>query len=937
MGFIGRVPQVAANDRTKVTAPVIEDPRNLPGTNLNLTIRVWNVGPLPEDMDAWQVRLKLDPGILKITKLFPGPILHQIADDFGGSVFDTLLFNATEGTVAANELLNLSTPPDPQPVDAGWTGSTGDLLYVQVQVLAIGVSNITITQDQLNDIDGRVFTAIRILGCFNQDVCNGIFANLTPGPGDSVIRILCQGVLPATRTCTDSSLSTFETVVYDSNSNGAYNQGELIMVGPTPSNGARLVDDPKVMFRDTVPTGGGNNVWDESETVFYDTNGTLAGRVSLLGNPTASNTLIKHDSLIRIADSDNNGALEGIVRVTVRLENLGGTNIDGSQEDVDAIQAIYTYDPTILRPMRVSYGATPGPVLPDQGRFTSLVRNHCTANGVPLDAVSPDEINGRMQTSTLCTTTNVDVGLGCDPATRDPSLQGTCPGDPATSGATPLQNVDAVRVQFMILGRGNFTLVNFAGSPGNPGSKLTDIEGTTQTTVRATLQHGSFDNRAAADQPPVAKFTFTPANPITGQLVTFDGTNSTDIDGIITAYSWSFGDGNTATGAIVTYAFTQQGAYTVTLTVTDDAGLTGTTSQFLMVQPPTHDVGITVIDPEPKAAISGQSVVVVVTLMNLGQQAETVGITVYYDSHVAATLQGVYVPRSVFGYYIPVFWDTSGIPTGNYTISANVFLSTDQNPANDNLTDGQVTILPPPMITVTPYSGMLGDKVTVHGYGFPVSPYPGPFPSPVIIQVTFDDQFLGFTTTNNGTFDFVFNVPHAQVGPHEIRAYAQIYPFPLEAATNFTVLAEPTTGTLAIDVSVGMLYFPGDTVPVYVLTSLNGSPADAAVVHLTLLLPNGTAKSLSLQSVGPGLYKASYKVPASGSIGTYALVGAAQQNRMNASGLVSFEVKNSWISSNGPRVGIAAGAVGAVVLFGLAWRRGFLTRRRKNGEIPILG
>ncbi len=178
--FVGTVPRVAASARTKVTAPVIEDVSKGPGSNLNLTLQVWNVGPLPEDMDAWQVRLKLDPGILKITKLFPGPVLHQIADDFGGSVFDTLHFNATAGTVDANELLDLSTPPSPQPVDAGWTGSAGDLLYIQVQVLAIGVSNITITQNQLNDIDGRDVTRIPIRGCFSREVCNGLFTNV-PG------------------------------------------------------------------------------------------------------------------------------------------------------------------------------------------------------------------------------------------------------------------------------------------------------------------------------------------------------------------------------------------------------------------------------------------------------------------------------------------------------------------------------------------------------------------------------------------------------------------------------------------------------------------------------------------------------------------------------------------------------------------------------------
>ncbi len=177
-----RAPVAVAGPQTQITAPIVINSDLGPGSQLNLTIQVRNVGPLPEDIDAWQVRLRLDPVILKITNLHPGPILHQIADDFGGNVLDTLQFNATEGTVDANELLDLSSPPNPQPVNAGWTGSVGDLLYVQAQVLATGVSNLTITQSQLNDIDGRSFTAVPTQGCFSPEVCNGVFANVPDLP-----------------------------------------------------------------------------------------------------------------------------------------------------------------------------------------------------------------------------------------------------------------------------------------------------------------------------------------------------------------------------------------------------------------------------------------------------------------------------------------------------------------------------------------------------------------------------------------------------------------------------------------------------------------------------------------------------------------------------------------------------------------------------------
>jgi hypothetical protein len=69
-----------------------------------------------------------------------------------------------------------------------------------------------------------------------------------------------------------------------------------------------------------------------------------------------------------------------------------------------------------------------------------------------------------------------------------------------------------------------------------------------------------------------------PGGPYTGlvnALITFDGTGSYDSDGgSIVNYAWSFGNGFsiTTTERTVQYAYPQAGTYTVTLTVTDNAG-----------------------------------------------------------------------------------------------------------------------------------------------------------------------------------------------------------------------------------------------------------------------------------------------------------------------------------------------------------------------------
>lgn len=88
---------------------------------------------------------------------------------------------------------------------------------------------------------------------------------------------------------------------------------------------------------------------------------------------------------------------------------------------------------------------------------------------------------------------------------------------------------------------------------------------------------------AVADQPspPVASFTFA-ANQL---AVAFTDT-STDGDGVIAARSWSFGDGATSTAANPSHTYAAAGTYQVQLTVTDDDGLTATTTRQVTVTRP---------------------------------------------------------------------------------------------------------------------------------------------------------------------------------------------------------------------------------------------------------------------------------------------------------------------------------------------------------------
>jgi len=78
-----------------------------------------------------------------------------------------------------------------------------------------------------------------------------------------------------------------------------------------------------------------------------------------------------------------------------------------------------------------------------------------------------------------------------------------------------------------------------------------------------------------ANVAPTAAFTFN----CTGLTCAFDASSSTDPDGSLTAYNWTFGNGATATGATANVTYAAAGDYTVTLTVTDDQGATAQVSQ----------------------------------------------------------------------------------------------------------------------------------------------------------------------------------------------------------------------------------------------------------------------------------------------------------------------------------------------------------------------
>jgi len=114
------------------------------------------------------------------------------------------------------------------------------------------------------------------------------------------------------------------------------------------------------------------------------------------------------------------------------------------------------------------------------------------------------------------------------------------------------------------------------------GCTVTIYSGSISKAVTVTQEDAPDPN-----EEPVADFTYSPLNPISGETVYFNASASSDADGVIERYTWDFGDGTSSGGKTTTHKFDVgeflSRIFTVSLTVVDDQGAHDTFSQQITV------------------------------------------------------------------------------------------------------------------------------------------------------------------------------------------------------------------------------------------------------------------------------------------------------------------------------------------------------------------
>lgn len=172
------------------------------------------------------------------------------------------------------------------------------------------------------------------------------------------------------------------------------------------------------------------------------------------------------------------------------------------------------------------------------------------------------------------------------------------------------------------------------------------------------------------NQPPVVSISSSHETVEQGVQVEFDGRASSDPDGTVQSYTWDFGDGGTASGALATHMFASPGDYTVTLTVADDMGVTTSDTVTVSVTEMTLSPGHT----PPDGALIGSSIPLAVEGNYIWVKSSD-GNPANYSLRPSTGINGIDIDASGLDYWVSSDFVTAGgiVPTDSMVTPPGFF------------------------------------------------------------------------------------------------------------------------------------------------------------------------------------------------------------------------------------------------------------------------
>jgi len=182
------------------------------------------------------------------------------------------------------------------------------------------------------------------------------------------------------------------------------------------------------------------------------------------------------------------------------------------------------------------------------------------------------------------------------------------------------------------------------------------------------------------DRIPTASFTFTSGTILTSASVSFNGTASSDPDGSITGYAWTFGDGSTGSGATPAHSYSIAGTYSVKLNVTDNSGSTAVDTQTVTITDRPPVVSLT---QSSTTATSGQAVILTISASDPDGTIATT--TVNWGDGTTDTISG---PPTTDSHTYSL---ASGVSSATYTITVTLH---DNSGSTKSVTSNPITVQP---------------------------------------------------------------------------------------------------------------------------------------------------------------------------------------------------------------------------------------------------